>query len=138
MRHPLTPDESEDRSTYPCLASTTRTEGDHVYRTLPDGSEVEILPAPEWDDTPFDDRELPDASGDYFERLAEALHQANFHTVRAFLRAYQRHDGRLDRLVYPGDANLMRVMPERIAEFVEHLEERRAEWERWRDSQCGE
>ena len=99
---------------------------------MPDGTWVEILPAPEWDDTPFDDRELPDASGDDYERLAEALHQASFRTVRAFLRAYQRHDGRLDRLVYPGDANLMRVMPERIAEFVEHLERRRVECETWR------
>ena len=97
---------------------------------MPDGTRREILPAPEWDDTPFDERELPDASGDDYERLAEALHQAGFRSVRAFLKAYQRHDGRLDPLVYPGDARLMRVMPEQIENFVEHLGRRRAEWER--------
>ena len=104
---------------------------------MPDGSRVEILPAPEWDETPFEDLELPNASGDDFEQLAEAVRMSGFRSVRAFLNAYQRRDRRLLTMVYPGDAQLMRVQWDRLPEFVEHLERRRAEWERWRESQTG-
>lgn len=101
---------------------------------MPSGERVEIRPAPEWDDEPFEDLELPNASGDDFEQLAEALRMAGFRSVRAFLKAYNRRDRRLLTLVYPGDAQLMTVQQKRITEFVEHLQRRRAEWERWRET----
>ena len=101
---------------------------------MPNGTRVEIRPAPEWGDEPFEDLELPNASGDDFEQLAEALRMKGFRSVRSFLKAYNRRDRRLLTLVYPGDAQLMTVQQKRITEFVEHLVRRRGEWERWRET----
>ena len=138
MARAMMPAEFEDRPISRCVAATTKTvrEADgrkHVYRQLPDGSWLDIRPAPEWDGTPFDELELPNASGnDDFEQIAESVRMAGFRSVREFLVAYRAHAERLTRLVYPGDAHLMTVQQKRIAEFVEHLDRRRDEWERWR------
>ena len=137
MRHPLTPDEAEDRPTCPCLASTVRTEGDHVYRTLPNGSEIEILPAPEWDETPFDELQLPNAAGTTVgqgvEQIAEALWRAGIHTVRELREAWADNDWRLfdgaTQLPNQPGSNPMFATRVRIESLMRHLERRRAEWE---------
>ena len=138
MRRVLTPAEVEGL-VGPCNTSLCRSERDadgewHVYRLQPDGSEREMRLSWDWEDIPFDQMELSDASGEKFERLVEALSLVNLRTVREFLMAYETNDERLGRLVYAGDARLMNVKPKQVRAFVEHLQRRRAEWERRKQS----
>ena len=137
MRRALTPDETEDRPKSRCVASivSTRRGPDgqqHVYRRQPDGSEREVTAPSEWSETPFDDQSLPEATGDrMFTALADGLWCEGIQTVREFLEAVANRDERLDHLTLPGEdgSRPMHASRQRIADFVRHLERRRAEWE---------
>jgi hypothetical protein len=113
--------------------------GCHVYRMMPDGGEIEVRPAPEWDGTPFGQLTLPNASGSNYEGLAEALFRAGLRTVADLVDAWQVDDPRLrdGATQMPGqkDSRPMFATRRQIRLFLKHLQQRRAAWQQARENQ---